>query len=98
MFSSLEDRGKIFTRVVTKTPVEVLIMTKTESLFIKGNFHIRAGERILDQLNETGVFIPITDAEIRFSDGRPNQYSAFIMLNRDQITLMVPTEDIKDAE
>ncbi len=98
MFSSLEDRGKIFTRVVSKAPVEVLILTNVGSLSIKGNFHVRAGERILDQLNEVGAFVPITEAEIQYGDGRPTQYSAFIMLNRDQITMMIPTEDLKNSE
>jgi hypothetical protein len=41
-----DEKGKFFTEIVSKEAVEVIIQTPTNQL--RGNIHIRPGERLRD--------------------------------------------------
>ncbi len=62
MFANFEEKGKIFTQVVSKQPNDVVIQTATNQ--IHGKIHIRPEDRLKDELDETSHFLAVTDASI----------------------------------
>jgi uncharacterized protein YcfJ len=47
MYSNFEEKGKIFTQVVTKKPINVTIQTTNQ--LIRGKIHIRPEDRVKDE-------------------------------------------------
>ena len=87
-----DDKGKFFTEVVSKEAIPVIIQTPTNH--IQGNIHIRPGERLRDAINESEVFIAITEVVI-YDLAKKEQYrSEFLALNRAHIIWILPTNPI----
>ncbi|MGH2581419.1 MAG: hypothetical protein ACRDFQ_00810 [Anaerolineales bacterium] len=53
------ERGKIFTDVVQKVGVKVIIQTHTNQ--IRATLHKRNDRRTIDKLNDSDPFLPLTD-------------------------------------
>ena len=68
MITQFEEKGKIFTNVITKKPVAVHLQTSQH--LIRGNVHIRPDERLKDELNQTEVFLAVTDANVYDLSGK----------------------------
>jgi len=97
MFDSFEDKGKIYTKVVTKSPVKVVLQTTTNRII--GNMHVRPGDRLKDTLVSSDDFLAITDAIIFNSDGKKLLYKTnFTAVNINQILWVVPEEEIIKGE
>jgi hypothetical protein len=88
-----EEKGKIFTRVVTKKPIEVTI--ETISHRIKGQIHIRPEDRIKDELNRGETFVALTNATIYNKAGEKLFQCNFISINCAHIVWLVPDEEIQ---
>jgi len=91
MVTHYDEKGKIFTQVISKQPVVVRIKTSDE--IIRGSIHIRPGTRIKDELNHEDCFIAVTDAVV-FNDQNEEQYrSNLIVLNKSKINWVIPEEE-----
>ncbi len=91
MFASFEEKGKIFTQVIKKIPVKVIIQTTAQT--IHGNIHIRPEQRVKDEINGGEPFIAVTDAQVFSADGKALQKAEFLLINREQITWMIPIDE-----
>ena len=85
-----DEKGKIFTDVVAKTTVPALVQTTTH--LIRGNIHIRPGERIKDELDRDLLFLAVTEASVFDADGRTIHQTNFLAVRRNQIVWVMPDE------
>ncbi|NPV78186.1 MAG: hypothetical protein HPY59_17655 [Anaerolineae bacterium] len=96
MYASFEEKGKIFTDVITKQPVEALIQT-TQHL-IRGFIHIRPQERLKDEINQSETFLAVTSARILDNKGNILYRSNFVAINRGHIIWLLPIQDMETVE
>lgn len=93
MFDSFEEKGKIYTKVITKSPVKVILQTITNR--IVGMMHVRPGDRLKDSLVSSDHFLAVTDAIILDVAGEKEIYrTGFIAININHILWVVPEEEI----
>jgi hypothetical protein len=91
MVMQIDDKGKIFTQVITKNPHSVVIQTTRQ--MIHGTIHVRPTERVMDEINNSEKFIAVTDATVTDLNGNLLYESSFLTLNRDQIIWLIPLDD-----
>jgi len=97
MVTEFDEKGKFFTRVITKRPVPVMIQTTTHR--IRGNVHVRPDERLKDELDQTGAFLAVTDASIYDATGQTLcLQTRFLALQVQQIVWIVPVDEISNQE
>ncbi len=72
--------------IETRTKVTIL----TPTYRIKGYIDLVPGARVTDYINDAKIFIAITDAEVRESEGRIVMQVPFLNLSRDQIVIVTP--------
>lgn len=94
MYSSFSEKGKIFTNVVTKKPIDVYIQTNLH--FIRGRVHIRPDDRLKDEINQNETFLAVTEAVVQDQQGNTIYKADFLAVNRSQIVWLVPTEELKE--
>lgn len=88
----IDAKGKIFTDVVRKEEVPVLIQTLTN--VIHGNIFLRPEQRIKDGLNDSPeAFIAVTDAEIYSPGGQLLHRASFLTVNKQHIVWLRPDEE-----
>lgn len=92
-FEFEDEKGKLFTEVVTKIPIPVTVQTVTHQLV--GRIHIRPDQRIKDELDSAEPFLAVTDASILDADGKTVRRADFLAVRRDQIVWVVPEEKDK---
>jgi hypothetical protein len=85
-----DEKGKFFTDVVSKLPVRAVVQTTAQ--LIRGNVHIREGERLKDELDRDELFLAITDASILAADGQVQFQAPFLAVRRSQIVWVFPDE------
>ena len=91
MVTQYDEKGKVFTQVVSKEPVRVTIQTTRNT--IEGMIHVRQDTRVKDELNNQETFLAVTGATV-FNDQREAIFrSEFLIVNRDQIIWLIPEED-----
>jgi hypothetical protein len=93
MVTQYDDKGKIFTQVITKKPIAVII--QTTSHLIRGTVHIRPDERVLDELNITDAFIAVTEAHVLDPEKNPIYSCDFLTLNKNQIIWIIPDDEVQ---
>jgi len=98
MSTHYDEKGKFFTDVISKKNIPVTIQTLHNR--IKGAVHIRRGERLKDELNSAEQFLAVTDAIIFDLQGAELNRMGFLVLNRDNIIWLFPTngEDTSTGE
>ena len=94
MKASFDEKGKIFTEVVKKRPVNVHIQTSKH--LIRGKFHVRLNERIKDELDRPDTFVALTDAEIHDLKGGLLYSCSFLTVNRLDIVWLFQDDDVKN--
>lgn len=94
MKTSFDEKGKIFTEVVKKRPVNVHIQTSKH--LIRGKFHVRLNERIKDELDKSDTFIALTDAGIFDLKGELIYSCSFLTVNRLNIVWLFQDDDIEN--
>jgi len=92
MASHTDEKGKLFTPVVTKTPIPVIVQMPAHR--IEGNIHIRPDERIIDEIDRSEPFLPVTEAVIYNPDGTIFASTHFVALNRSQISWILPVDEM----
>ncbi len=88
-----DEKGKIFTNVVTKRATPVIIQTATQR--IHGNIHVPPEVRIKDEMNKPDQFLAVTDAKITNGQGEELYKAGLVILNRATIIWLIPEEDIQ---
>lgn len=90
-----DEKGKIFTDVITKEPIPAII--QMPGYQIRGVVHVRTDERLKDELNKPEEFMAVTDAIIYGVDGVEAARGDFIAVNRSHILWVVPESDAPGA-
>lgn len=89
-----DEKGKIFTDIVSKIAVDATIQTTTHML--RGHIHVRRDQRIIDELDLDENFLAVTDVSVLGSDGQTLFQAPFLAVRRTHIVWVIP--DQKNAE
>jgi hypothetical protein len=88
MVFDVDQKGKFFTEVITKDKVNSHI--QMGAYRIRGNVHVRRGDRLSDELNQENKFLAVTNAEIFSQAGELLYITDFLAINRDHIVWLMP--------
>lgn len=94
MQTTFDEKGKIFTEVVKKRPVDVHIQTANN--LIRGKFHVRLHERIKDELDKSSPFVALTDARIYDLKGGLLYDCSFLTVNHHEIVWLFQDGDLNE--
>ena len=83
-----DEKGKIFTDVVTKVAIHATVQTSTHML--RGRIHIRRDQRVKDELNNEENFLALTDVTVLGGDGSILFEAPFLALRRSYIVWVLP--------
>jgi hypothetical protein len=90
MTTNFDEKGKIFTAVISKKPIPVVLQTTLNR--IEGKIYVRPDERIKDELDRTETFLAVTDARIFSLDGQILSDAPFLAVHRAHIVWVLPVE------
>ncbi len=85
-----DEKGKFFTDVVSKVPVDAVVQTTAQ--LIRGKVHVREGERLKDELDRDEPFLAMTDASILNANGELEFQTPFLAVQRSQIVWVLPEQ------
>lgn len=91
-----DEKGKIFTDIITKHSVYATVQTTTHLL--RGNIHVRHDQRIKDELDLEEKFLAVTDVNIIAPDGHILFQAPFLAVNREHIVWVLPEQQSKNEE
>ena len=91
MNDQFDEKGKIFTNVVTKNPVPVIIQTANQS--IHGEIYIKPESRLKDDLNSAEEFLAVTNAVVQDGQKQEVLRCSFLLVNRSQIIWLAPNAE-----
>ncbi len=94
MVTQYDEKGKVFTEVISKQPVQVSIYTGQQ--VIQGCMYIRTGSRLKDEANGQDRFLAVTDAVV--SDTQQNELyrTKFMVINLDHIVWIMPLQELSE--
>lgn len=90
--TQVDEKGKIFTPVVTKQPLAVTIQTDLH--LIRGNVYIKPDERLKDALTADDPYLAVTDARVFNKENEQVYHCNFMTLNQAHIIWLIPDEDL----
>ena len=91
MIVEYDEKGKYYTDVISKDVVFSHIQTHINQ--IHGYVHVRKGERLSDEINESNPFLAVTNAEICSLEGEVLYSSKFLAVNRSHIIWLMPIDE-----
>ncbi len=91
-----EIRTKIFSNVIFKRPINVVIQTTDHK--ICGNVHVRPDDRLRDELNASDSFLAVTDATVYDRNDQILYQTKFITVNVAHIIWMLPQSEILPSQ
>jgi hypothetical protein len=94
MTVEFDEKGKIFTEIVSKVAIPAIVQT-TQHL-IRGNVHVRRDERLKDELDRDEFFLAVTDASVIGTDGQTLYQTRFLAVRRAQIVWVMPAQGTED--
>jgi hypothetical protein len=86
-----DEKGKIFTDIVTKVAIPATIQTTTH--LIRGQIHVRRDQRIKDELDSNENFLALTDASVIGPDGQTLYHTPFLAIQRSHIIWVLPEQN-----
>ncbi|HET6596105.1 MAG TPA: hypothetical protein VFI14_01475 [Chryseosolibacter sp.] len=86
-----DEKGKIFTDVVTKVAIPATIQTTTH--LMHAHIHVRRDQRIKDELDLNESFLALTDVRVMGPDGQILYQAPFLAVQRSQIIWVLPEQD-----
>ncbi len=93
MVTQFDEKGKIFTTIVSKSPVKVVIQLPTNQ--VKGEVHVKRDGRLKDELDSSAKYIAVTNASIYSLDGsKLLKQCKFLSVNNSQIIWIIPETEI----
>ena len=90
-----DDKGKMFTDIVSKIAIYATIQTTTH--LMRGHIHVRRDQRFKDELDLDESFLALTDVNVLASDGGVLFQAPFMAVKRTHIVWVIP-ENNKDEE
>ena len=87
----VDPKGKIFTNVVQKDELPVMIQTITGR--IHGHVYLRPDQRLVDEMNGDDHFLAVTNAEVYGPSGEVEHLSRFLTLNKNQVVWIRPDDE-----
>ncbi len=86
-----DEKGKFYTDLVPKIAVHAVVQTTLQ--LIRGNVHVREGERLKDELDRDDLFLPVTEASVLGKDGQVQFQAPFLAVRRSQIVWVLPDDE-----
>jgi hypothetical protein len=86
-----DEKGKIFTEVISKIPVQATVQTTTH--LMRGRLHVRRDQRIKDELDASENFIALTEVSVLGPDGQTLFQAPFMAVRRSHIIWVIPEQD-----
>ena len=91
MTFEFDEKGKIFTDVVSKVTIPATVQTTTH--LIHGQVHVRRDQRIKDELDLNENFLALTDVSVMGPDGQALFQAPFLAVRRSHIVWVLPEQD-----
>jgi hypothetical protein len=91
MTIEFDEKGKFFTDLIPKIAVHTVIQTTGQ--LIRGNVHVRQGERFKDALDRDELFLAVTDCVIVGPEGETLFQAPFLAVRRSQIIWAMPDKE-----
>lgn len=89
-----DEKGKVFTDIVTKVSIFVTVQTTTH--MIRGQMHVQRDQRVKDELDREESFLALTDVHVQGPDGQTLFHAPFLAVKRDQIVWVMPEPEQKE--
>src|ERR1051325_9254502 len=86
-----DEKGKIFTDIITKVAVSARVQTTTH--MIQGQIHVRRDQRIKDELDSSESFLALTNASVLGPAGQVLFQVPFLAVQRSHIIWVMPEQD-----
>ena len=86
-----DEKGKFYTNVISKITVSSILQTTTH--LIRGMVHVRQGERLKDELENTENYVAVTNASVYDTDGKVAYSSPFMAVQKNQIVWIMPVDE-----
>ncbi len=86
-----DGNGKMDTNTNSKTPVAVMIQTRTHR--IHGIINLRQEQQIMVELDLPEKFLAVTDAVIYLPDGHILYQTKFLAVQKDEIIWVMPDSE-----
>jgi hypothetical protein len=86
-----DEKGKIFTDIITKRSIYATVQTTTH--LMRGHIHVRHDQRIKDELDLNERFLPVTDVNVLAPDGQILFQAPFLAINRAHIIWVLPEQN-----
>ena len=86
-----DDKGKIFTEIVSKIAIYATIQTTTH--LMRGRIHVRRDQRFKDELDLDESFLALTDVSVLAPDGQVLFQAPFMALKRTHIVWVIPEQN-----
>ncbi len=83
-----DEKGKIFTDIVSKIPIYATIQTTTH--LMRGRIHVRRDQRVIDELDLNENFLPVTNVSVMGPNGETLFEAPFLALQRSHIVWVFP--------
>ena len=85
-----DEKGKIFTDIISKRAVFATVQTTTHLL--RGQLHVRHDQRIKDELDREKKFLAMTDVSVLAPDGQILYQAPFLAVSRSHIIWVLPEQ------
>jgi len=86
-----DEKGKFFTNFVSKNAVQAIVQTSRYR--IRGEIHVRMGDRVKDELDRPEQFLAVTNASIYDENDTLLFEREFVSINRDHIIWVIPEQE-----
>lgn len=86
-----DEKGKIFTEIVSKVPIQATIQTTTH--LMRGQLHVRRDQRIKDELDASENFLALTEVSVLGPDGQTLFQAPFLAVRRSHIIWVIPEQE-----
>jgi hypothetical protein len=86
-----DEKGKIFTDIVSKVSIPATVQTTTH--LIHGHLHVRRDQRIKDELDLNENFLAMTDVTVMGPDGQTLFQAPFLAVRRSHIIWVLPEQN-----
>jgi len=89
-----DEKGKVFTDIVSKVAIPAIVQT-TQHL-LRGNIHVHRDERLKDELDRDELFLAMTDVSVIGAEGQVIHESRFLAVRRAQIVWVMPARETQE--